>query len=291
MQVKLRRLGGWFAIGLGFAALAAHLLANDLLSMKYDQPVTLTFEPNEAVVRSELALFRGHADYAIQSCCEGSTFTVAGLDSDKTTVRGFRVRPTDSRVKGNFRSELRMRPTPVGWDLWYRSNIYVPADWKESATPVIAMQWHGSKDFFLFEPGKYPPLELNITNGAWVINKSWDSRILTTKTPLGNTEGITRIGSAPLIKGHWQRWTFHVRWSVSGKGVIQAWLGDTLVANDCGPNAHRDLIGPYLKAGVYVPRWGYHGGEPGISERLLYFDNIATRFGANPFGMKLPPSR
>lgn len=290
MRVTLRRLTGWFAIALGLAALAAHLLATDVLSMKYDKAVTLTFEPAETFVRSESALFRGHADYAIQSCCKGSTFTVTGLGGDKTTARGFRVRPTDSRVKGNFRSELRMRPTPVGWTLWYRSNIYVPADWKESATPVIAMQWHGSKDFFLLEPGKYPPLELNITNGAWVINKSWDTRILTTKTPFGNTEGISRIGGAPLIKGRWQRWTFHVHWSVSGKGVVQAWLGDTLVVNDHGPNAHRDLIGPYLKAGVYVPRWGYHGGEPGISERVLYFDDIETRYGANPFAMRLPPA-
>ncbi|WP_198350830.1 polysaccharide lyase [Flavisphingomonas formosensis] len=288
MRVMLRRVFGWLALALGVAALGAHLIANKVLSMRYGTPVTLTFEPDEQFVRSESALFRGHADYAIQACCEGSTFTVKGLDGDAGTARGFRVRPTDSKVKGNFRSELRMRPTPVGWTVWYRSNIFVPADWKNASTPVIAMQWHGSKDFFLLEPGKYPPLELNITNDHWVIKKSWDTRIITTRSAFGNTEGISQIGTVPVVKGHWQRWTFRVHWSVSGKGSVLGWLGDTLVVNDRGPNAHRDLIGPYLKAGVYVPHWGYHGADPGISERVLYFDTIETRFGANPYGLTLP---
>lgn len=287
-QVTLKRVIGWLALALGCFVLATHLLVTDFLSMRHGAPADLTFEPGEHFVRSEAALFGKRADYAIQACCAGSTFTTIGLDGDSSTARGFRVRPTDSRVKGNFRSELRMRPTPVGWTVWYRSNIYVPADWKPSATPVIAMQWHGSKDFFLLEPGKYPPLALEIDGTQWVIHKSWDTRIVSTHTAFGNTKGIRTIGAAPLVAGHWQRWTFRVHWSVSGKGSILGWLGDRLVVDDHGPNAHRDLIGPYLKAGVYVPRWGYHGGEPGISERVLDFDNIQVRFGDNPFGMAMP---
>jgi hypothetical protein len=147
------------------------------------------------------------------------------------------------------------------------------------------MQWHGSKDTFLFEPGKYPPLDLAIVNRRWEITRSWDHRIRTTKTKTGNVEGMALVGGTPMRVGQWAHWVFHVHWSTTDAGRVEAWLDGRKIADVKGPNAHRDLIGPYFKAGVYVPGWGYRGIEQGIRERVLLFDDVDTAYGANPFGL------
>jgi hypothetical protein len=283
VNAGLRKWVGWLSLLAGLAALAAWILVFEIITLPHGKPIRITFEPGEPSARGELNLVFGNADYALQACCEGSTFLARDPKRGGSVVRGFRTRPTDQHVKGNFRSELRLRPNAVGETVWYRASVLVPRDWKPSKVPVIAMQWHGSKDFFLGEPGKYPPLDISIRGDRWHITKSWDHRILTTKTPTGNVEGMAELGQVPLTRGHWVTWTVRVHWSSTAAGSTEIWLDGRKIVNDHGPNAHRDLIGPYLKAGSYVPGWGYSGAEPAIRERTLLFDDIAVDYGTDPF--------
>lgn len=245
--------------------------------------IVIRFDPGERAGESESDLLFRRADYAYQAASVNSNFSVQDPVSAANHHRGFRVLATDQLVKGNFRSELRLRPHDLGETLWYRARIFVPEDWKVSSRQVVAMQWHGTRDFFLGEPGKYPPLEISIVGSEWQVKRSWDDRVVTRATGPGNVEGIATIASVPLVTGKWLTWTFHVRWSSTGEGFTRVWLDDRVIADDLGANAHRDLLGTYLKAGVYVPSWRYKGLEPEISERVLYFDDIEVRHGANPF--------
>lgn len=291
-KARVRTWLGWLALLSGIAALAAWILVFKFITLPRGKPIEIGFEPGERSAKGELQLVFGDADYALQGCCEGSTFVVKDPRRGGQ-VRGFRTRPTDAHVKGNFRSELRLRPNAVGETVWYRSNLLVPADWKASKVPVIAMQWHGSKDFFLLEPGKYPPLDISIRENHWQVSKSWDHRIVTVKDKalLGNVEGIVEIGQAPLVRNRWMTWVIRVHWSSTGAGRTEIWLDGKKITDDHGANAHRDLIGPYLKAGTYVPNWGYTGIEKDIKERTLLFDDLAVGYGDDPFRIGYRPER
>jgi hypothetical protein len=280
-----RELIGWASLLAGVLAFAAWILVFKVIILPYGRPVLIGFEPGEPAVRGELSLVFGDADYALQGCCEGSTFLVHDRRRGGSVARGFRTRPSDQLVKGNFRSELRLRPNAVGQTVWYRAEVLVPKDWVPSAVPVIAMQWHGSRDFFFGEPGKYPPLDISIRGDRWQITKSWDHRIVSRKTALGNVEGIARLAQVPMRRGVWATWTARVHWSSTAAGRTEIWLDGQKVVDNWGPNAHRDLIGPYLKAGSYVPGWGHAAVEPTIRERTLLFDNIAVEYGSDPFQM------
>lgn len=279
-----RRIGGG-VLGLLAVLVAALLLIMRSFVQDDETDVAIRFETGERSGTRETDLLFRRADYVFQASSSDSNFVAEDPRGGGGLVRGFRVRPTDSLVKGNFRSELRLRPHDVGTTLWYRASIFVPADWKASPRQVIAMQWHGTRDFFLGEPGKYPPLEISIVGEEWQVKRSWDDRIVTRTTSLGNVEGIAKLAQVPLERGKWHRWTFQVHWSSTDQGFTRVWLDDRMIADDRGANAHRDFIGAYLKAGVYVPSWRYRGVEPEIDERLLYFDDIEVRHGLNPFAV------
>ena len=104
-------------------------------------------------------------------------------------ARKFEVRSTDVFVRNGPRSELRLRPNYLYEDFWYQSRIFVPADWVPSSMPVVALQWHNTRDFFLGEVGTIPPLALDILNNQWRVIKAWDRRWISPATP-PRVEGI-----------------------------------------------------------------------------------------------------
>lgn len=223
--------------------------------------------------------------HVLHGCCDDSTAWVNDIEG--RPARLFRVRPNDPLVKGNYRAELRLRPHAVGEHVWYRGQIFVPKDWQPSPLHVIAMQWHGTRDVFLFEPGRPAPLQLSIIDDRWEITKAWDQRFLSPASDDGQSQKAGRavIGQAPLATGRWLDWVFHVKWATDMSGSVRVWLDGDLVVDDQGPNAHRDLIGPYMKAGVYVPEWLIEDPEIEEDERALYLGMLQLAGGGNPFGM------
>ncbi|MBN9145386.1 MULTISPECIES: polysaccharide lyase [unclassified Novosphingobium] len=278
---RLRRLASGAVAGFalaGGAALAAHHF-----TLAYGQPVDVTFRADEPAGTSETDLMLGKADYALQYCCATSTRLVANPLNPQRMVREFRVAPTEPLVKGNHRAELRLRPNALGQEVWYRVSVFIPEDWVPSPRHSIIFQWHGSRDVLLLEPGKYPPLDIGIESDHWTIHKSWDNRIAT--PPHGAVQGISEIGQAPLTKGSWQCWTVSALWSSTAQGRLRLWLGDRIVTDDKGPNAHRDYLGPYLKAGIYESSWHYDGADPKVTERRVLIGPIQVRYGSDPFGV------
>lgn len=226
-------------------------------------------------------------DHVFHTCCAESSVLVDDIGG--RPARSFTIRPNDPLIKGSHRAEIRLRPNALGQEVWYRGEVYVPADWQPSDVRVTAMQWHGTRDVFLLEPGRTPPLQLEIIDQRWEVVKSWDQRLRTPDGESGispSVQGRRSIAEVPLVKGQWADWTFFVRWATDDSGLIRVWRDGELVVEDNGPNAHWDLIGPYMKAGVYVPDWTLIGPEPSIAQRELYFSDLTLSGANNPFGLR-----
>lgn len=279
---RLGRYGGIAVAGIVIAG-STTMLAAHYFTLPYEQRVMITFKPDEAVGHSEMDLMLARADYALQSCCSRSTQLVADPINPGRSVRAFRVEPDEALVKGNHRAELRLRPNALGQRVWYRISAFIPDDWIRSERHSIVFQWHGSRDVLLLEPGKYPPLDIGIQGDHWTIHKSWDDRIAT--PPRGAVQGIREIGRAPLTTGTWQCWTVNALWASNSKGHLRIWSNDRLVVDDHGPNAHRDYLGPYLKAGIYESSWHYDGADPAVRQRTVLIGPIQVRYGDDPFDM------
>jgi len=287
-RLPSRPLAAWLFLAGGavLLAIAVPYIAAKLWMLGDDADIVLDLSDQDALFNRTLDLARPGVDYVFQVCCTGSTTTVDDIEG--RSARQFTVRQDDPLVKGGHRSEIRLRPNRIGQEVWYRASIYVPDTWQPSAVKVTALQWHGTRDVFLFEPGRTPPLQLEINNEQWEILKSWDRRWRTTteKTDDPTSSGRTVLTEVPLVTGGWSDWTFFVRWSVGDDGVLRAWHNDELVLDDQGPNAHQDLIGPYLKAGVYVPDWSLKGPESSIAERSLFFGDLTLSGANDPFALR-----
>lgn len=225
--------------------------------------------------RTDIGLGLRMGSHSIQACCAHSTAVLELLDGARGAARKFEVRSADELVRGGYRSELRLRPNYLYEDFWYQARVFVPKDWVASSMPVIALQWHNTRDFFLGEVGTIPPLALDIRDNRWRVIKAWDRRWISPPTP-PRVEGYRVVATAPMTPGKWIAWTFHVRWSPDDDGFLKVWMDGEPLVDIAGPVGHRDLIGPYMKAGVYVPGWKDIGLEQDVKARILYFDLIAA---------------
>ena len=225
--------------------------------MQYEpgDAVNIDFTASPPDAPSMVDLMFGRGDFHLQKCCAESVVHAAGPGGSATA---FNIGVKDPHVKGNARAEARLLSNRVGRNAVYGLNLVTPADWKPSAQRVIVAQWHGTDDFFLLEPGRFPPLELAIEGDRWVIYKAWDARLRSSDDGGGNTQGRKMIGSALFSPGATADWRFEVHWSTGSDGRVRAYKDGKLVADDKGPNALHDLVGPYMKVGVYVPEWKKH---------------------------------
>lgn len=220
-----------------------------LIQYEPGDTVAIDFAGAPDQARSEAGLLFGRGDFYVQQCCAHS-FAHPVVNGAKAAL--FTVRVDDPHVKGNFRSEARLLSNRLGRPATYELVTATAAAWPRSDQRVIVAQWHGADDFFLLEPGRYPPLELAIEGDRWVIIKAWDSRL---RSPDSRTQGRALIGSAPFSPGLDVSWRFDVLWSTDANGYVRAYKDGRLVALDHGPNALRDYVGPYMKFGAYVPEW------------------------------------
>ena len=234
------------------------------------ESVAVDFSPSHSPAASEWDMLLGRSEYVLHVCCQHSSRSIPAFRDARGPVRMFEVRDTDPPVRLGYRAELRLRPDYMGHDRWYQGRIFVPADWVNVGAPVIAMQWHATRNIFLGELGTLPPLALAIHQGAWHLSKAWTKHWYAgTDRPV---EGVRDIAKVALTTGAWSEWKFHVRWAPDETGFIKAWLNGKPVVDEPGPIGYRDLFGPYLKVGVYIPAWSSTGPEPNIATRVLVFD-------------------
>lgn len=223
--------------------------------------------------------WRRHGD--VQLCCPHSAVFVNSDRKPGSLALRFSLQADDADVKGSKRAELRLKAAPFGQDRWYFASLRIPADWMGIPEPTTVLQWHAVDDKILGEVSRSPPLRLLIQDREWIIVSRWDSRPVT-GLPLqrGPVVGEERVlWKGPLDVGVSIDWLFRVRWSHASNGIVAAWKNGTRIACYEGPNAYNDLMGPYLKVGIYVPSWKA-AADRTISRRELIVERV--RQSAHP---------
>ena len=259
------------------ALLLGHLgygLAHRLYNAPSDGDFSLVsdFESGDTAVWNEQGV--------VQICCEDSLEIVTAPVRRGRYAARFNLRRTDPDVKGGRRAEVRTKAARWGREYWYAFSIFLTSDWPVQQAPVTVAQWHAVPDVWLAEAGNPPPFRLLIEDGQWTLAAIWDSKRVsrtwfTTFVPDGYT--LKRIG--PVDDGRWSDWRFRIRWSYGDDGLVEAWKDGQLAFRRDGANAYNDAFAPYLKVGLYIPRWSTPSGSPStgsdaIDRHTVYFDEI-----------------
>ena len=193
----------------------------------------------------------------------GFTAQSRGLDRislvEVAGVRGIRLEtlPGDSGIAGSgtaARTDLALSPGETGCspgaEQWWTHEVLFPDDYVSPQTTRadpwpwgVVFDFHhtgstGQANFEVEVAGEPPQLRFAISAGREVSNGAPGSP--TRRFPVG-----------PLIRNHWYRFVYHVRWSAEQDGFFAAWVDGRHVL---------DYHGPTLYAGqeCYLKLANYH---------------------------------
>jgi hypothetical protein len=219
----------------------------------------------------------------VQLCCSHSAGFIRSERDPGSLALRFSLESDDADVKGSKRAELRLKAAPFGQERWYLISLRIPADWQRTPEPTTVLQWHAVDDKMLGEIARSPPLRLLVQDREWVIISRSDARLLSGLPLLrGPVVGEERVlWRGPLDIGVSTDWLFRIRWSHASDGFVAVWKGSTRIVCYEGPNAYNDLMGPYLKVGIYVPSWKVPANRT-IARRALIVEQV--RQSAHPLG-------
>lgn len=265
----------WWLGGLVGLALAAHL-AYSLVYWVYSRPRDERLPFADGFESADLRQWQGLGWQ--QLCCGHSMTVVADPGGGSGHAARFELRRGDPQVRGSARAEVRMPAAELGATYRYGFALWVPADWQADAAPAMLVQWHSVADKLLLEAGVSPPLRVAVVGEQWIVDNIWDSRRVShwPGQREEHPEGARLLWSGPLERGRWVRWQFVVRWSWQGDGLVEVSKDGVLLVRASGPNTYHDLIGPYMKAGLYVPRWADAREPQGVRQRVAYVDDIVV---------------
>lgn len=171
----------------------------------------------------------------------------------------FEIRPGDhwAGLVGGERAEvLKGMGETAGQESYWAWSTYFPKSFVSDPTAGFQMftQWHSSSN-------------TNVSGVSFqVVKERLAVRVAGGTNPLA----WKPYDLGPLIRGAWQDFVVHVRWSSGDDGVFDVWRNGQAVAHATGPN-----IGPGL--GTYVKQGFYRPPEPTTT---VIFDD-AMRYGTS----------
>ncbi|HYL72181.1 MAG TPA: heparin lyase I family protein [Candidatus Dormibacteraeota bacterium] len=164
--------------------------------------------------------------------------------------------PGDEHIAGSGRAErtdlaLSQEQTGCsqGAEQWWTHALFFPDDYSPpQATAADSWPWgvvfdfhqtgsEGQANFEIDVVGKPPELQFSISGGP----------VVSSGTPGSPTRHFP-IG--PIIKNHWYRFVYHVRWSAQSDGFFDAWVDGRRVLDYRGATLYAGQ-GCYLKLANY----------------------------------------
>lgn len=211
-----------------------------------------------------------------QLCCQHSMTVVADPQDSQGHAARFELKRGDPHVRGSARSEVRLPAAHLHSTYRYAFSIWLPDEWQADAAPALLVQWHSVTDKLLLEAGISPPLRVSAVGDQWIVENMWDSNWVSRWQGQKDehVDGYRVLWKGPLERGRWVRWQFLVHWSWQPDGRIEIIKDGLPLMTAHGPNTYRDLIGPYMKAGLYVPRWADPAEPLRLTHRVVLMDNI-----------------
>lgn len=253
---RTQRLVIYFAALVVLAFLAVFVVVPAAAAWRMTYASGTTISPDAGSVLSaetdDMALISGAA-FILHGCCEHS------VTSEAEDVLRFTVKTDDQKVRGSLRSELRFKSSGYDVPTRYTARIRPQAEWPDTDEFVIPMQWHAQRDMWLGEPGRFPPLEVAIEDGRWIVKKAYD----TSRFTMPGDKTVTRetLAEVPFEPGEWTDWRIEARWAADQSGTLDIWKDGEQIVSDRGPNAYVDAVGPYWKLGTYRPQQAKRGTQ------------------------------
>lgn len=148
----------------------------------------------------------------------------------------------DALTTAGHRSEIYLQPETVPGEYWYSWEFLVPSSW--GFLPIMTlMQIHDTPDGGDLD--RFPNFALGIENSQLVALVSSGS------LPVQNSI-VNRLAHKELIFDTWHTACLHVKWETSGIGFREFFVDrDPMMRQFNVGTAYADVIGPYLKLGVY----------------------------------------
>jgi hypothetical protein len=208
-----------------------------------------------------------------QKCCDYSQiFTTDTTRYGTGKALRFEARSTDPLVANHIRSELAENGENAT-EQWYGYSTFVPNSFVSDTIKVLVSQWHARPD--AGESGRIPPIYLKIQNDHYYINILWSALPFNSDNN-GHTidDGSFTADLGAVAKNQWADWVWHIKFSYGNYGLIECWQNGKLIFSRHGPNSYNDKATPYFKCGLYIPTWSNGIVTPGITKRIIYFDEL-----------------
>lgn len=195
----------------------------------------------------------------------------------------FELRKDDPDVANSKRSEIKLPSEKSLEEHWYGFRIYLPLggdeDYANDTEAEIIVQWHTTPD--LNEENVSPPLCIETLNGRYTLKSRWDPGKMTTQNNPRTYETYAQdLGSYEADKGRWVDWLFHVKWgwTAEQEPILEVYKDNELVCERNGyPNTMNDVMGNYMKLGLYKWPWHEVDNTSVITKRVMYVDKLFIR--------------
>lgn len=161
----------------------------------------------------------------------------------------------------------------IGKEHWFAFAIYLPTEFEpDSVAADLIWELHGRKDGNLGEEARNAPLSIRIQDTRWKITYKKDSRVVNDKNY--EEEGNKFVGN--YNTGKWTTFVINTLWDYNPRGYAKIWKDGELVFTKTNGVGFNDVIGPYIKIGLYKSKWGNASwsGPTDVSSRLLYIDDF-----------------
>lgn len=208
---------------------------------------------------------------------------------DPTNVLGNVMRSTlyetDAVTATYPRSEIAGYADSVGEECWYSWKMMLSPDWTNYSSPFILMQIHDTPDVDDVIV-KTPNFLVCVIDGHFRV-------IVPGETLPDETNVFLRQKSHKIESGKWYHFCLHVYWATNVVGFRELFIDGVRLYSEFGiPTQYTDIIGPYLKLGVYD---GLSAAD-GWGSRRAYYSDIRIYKGAatHSIGMNrevVPPER
>lgn len=204
--------------------------------------------------------------YGGEDCVNGLVdipgYLEIGTAPDGSTAMLSRITSADALTYGGIRSEVDWTPEDNA-ERWYCWDMFIPSDF-DSSTKFCLMQIHDSPDDGE-DPVKFPNFNLILFDGHV-------SAYVPLDAPSEATSTSRIIGTLPAILGRWTRCCLHTNWGIDALGFLEAAYGGKVLAKEWSrPCGYEDVVGPYLKLGLYDI---FHSDFSG--ERSVWYRNATV---------------
>jgi len=183
----------------------------------------------------------------------------------------------DRSAPVSYRTELTFQGVHtfrIGQEYWLGMSIFLPEDWASDHSRDIVAQIHSWPDKELGEEWRNPPLALYVAGEQWAMRIRADSKELTRKVKGQWQYTLDKAfdNLAPIKRGQWTDWVFHIKYRYDSQGLLEAWMDGKKVVEHRGPVTQNDKGGGFLKIGLY--KWDWKEKRTATSRRALYIDEI-----------------